>query len=123
MSSNSKRVAGVIFVKVNGAQMQARGNFKYNLGKNKKEGVVGADGVHGYSEKPQIPFVEGEITDSGDLDLEALVGIDDATCTLELANGKTIVISDGWYAGEGTGETEEGKVDFRFEGMSGDQVR
>lgn len=120
--AGKNRIGGIIALKVNGDIYFAKGNFTYNLGKPKREGVVGADTVHGYKETPQVPFVEGEITDRNELSLEDLVTLDDATITLELANGKVITLSEAWYAGEGTGNTEEGNIACRFEGMSAEEV-
>ncbi|MNG08647.1 Phage tail tube protein [compost metagenome] len=85
--------------------------------------MVGADRVHGFKETPQIPFIEGEITDRKELSLESLQATVDATVTLELANGKVIVLREAWYASEGTGNTEEGNIECRFEGMSAEEVR
>lgn len=118
----SNRIGGIIELKVNGSTFNAKGNFTYNIGRNMREGIVGADRVHGYKETPQIPFIEGEITDRAGLSLEALVGLTDATVMLRLANGKLIVLRQAWYAGEGTGNTEEGNIPFRMEGMSGEEV-
>lgn len=121
MSKN--RVGGIIELKVDGAILNAKGSFSYNIGRNKKEAVVGADAVHGYKETPQAPFIEGEITDSQDLSLESLQALESATIYLRLANGKLIVLRQAWYAGEGTGTTEEGAIAVKFEGMSADEVR
>ncbi|QJC78895.1 phage tail tube protein [Pseudomonas umsongensis] len=121
--AGKNRIGGIIALKLNGDMYFAKGNFTYNLGKPKKEGVVGSDRVHGYKEVPQVPFIEGEITDRNELNLEDLVTLDDATATLELANGKVIMLREAWYAGEGTGNTEEGNIALRLEGMSAEEVR
>jgi hypothetical protein len=121
--AGKNRIGGIIALKINGDMYFAKGNFTYNLGKPKKEGVVGSDRVHGYKEVPQVPFIEGEITDRNELNLEDLITLDDATVTLELANGKVIMLREGWYAGEGTGNTEEGNIALRIEGMSAEEVR
>lgn len=118
----SNRVAGIIEVRVDGATYSAKGNFTYNIGRPKREGIAGADKVHGYKDAVQIPFIEGEVTDRRSLDLGKMVEIDNATVMLRLGNGKLIVLRQAWYAGEGTGNTEEGNIDFRFEGMSGEEV-
>ena len=117
------RVGGIIFIKVDGVQYRAKGSWTYNLGQNKREGVVGADGVHGYKEMPQIPFIEGTITDDADISTETLLKVKDASVMLELANGKIISLKDAWFAGDGNGSTEEGEIDARFEGLSADEVR
>ena len=75
----SPRVGGIIELKVNGSIYNAKGNFTYNLGRPRREAVVGADAVHGFKETPQAPFIEGEITDSAQVNLEALVTLKDAT--------------------------------------------
>jgi len=109
------RRGGIISVKVNGELLQAKGNYTYNLGENKKDAIVGSDTIHGYTEKPQVPMIEGEITDRINTDLAALLKITSATITLNLAVGKTIVLTESWFAGEGTGNTEEGNIGVRFE--------
>lgn len=118
----AQRRGGIIQVAVNGVLYQAKGNWTYNLGRPMREALVGSDTVHGYTEKPQVAFIEGEITDSGTLDLAALVSMTDATVTLQLANEKMIALSDAWFAGAGTGNTEEGNVAVRFEGISAEEV-
>jgi len=121
--ASKNRVGGLISFKVDGDVYFAKGNFTYNLGRPKKQGVVGADRVHGYKETPQVPYVEGEITDRQEMSLEALQAIDEATVTLELANGKVIVLRQAWYASDGVGNTEEGNIECRFEGISAEEVR
>lgn len=116
------RRAGSIFLKVNGVTHQAKGNFTYGLGTPKREAIVGADTVHGYKEEQQAPYIEGAITDRGDLDLKALFMLDNALITLELGNGKAVALSGSWYAGEGTASTEEGEVPVRFEGLRAEEV-
>lgn len=120
---SSQRRGGIIQVQVGGVVYDAKGAWTYNLGKPKREAIIGSDGVHGYKETPQVAFIEGEITDRGSLNLKTLVTLTDTTVTLELANGKVIVLRSGWYAGEGTGNTEEGNIACRFEGMSADEVQ
>jgi len=118
-----QRRGGIIFLQINGEIFDAKGNFTYNLGRPMREAIVGADTVHGYKETPQVAFIEGEITDRGTLDLNSLVMLTGATVTLELANGKVIVLRDAWFAGEGTGNTEEGNIAVRFEAQSAEEVR
>lgn len=119
----SQRRGGLIQFQINGEIYDAKGEFTYNLGRPLRETIVGADGVHGYKETPQVPFIEGEITDRGNLNLAKLVSETGATVTLELANGKVVVLRDAWFAGEGTGNTEEGNIAVRFEGMNAEEVR
>lgn len=121
--ANELRRGGIIFLKVNGEMQDAKGNFTFNIGAPKRDAIVGADAIHGYKDVPQIPFIEGEITDRGSLDLKALLLTENATVTLELANGKVISLRNAWYAGEGTGNTEEGNMGVRFEATSGEEIQ
>lgn len=111
----STRRGGVIFVKADGAQFDVKGQFEYNLGVPKRDPIIGHDGTHGYKEVPQEAYISGEITDSVDLNLKNdLLTLSGATITLELANGKVIVLEEAFYSGEGTGQTEEGNIAVRF---------
>jgi hypothetical protein len=119
--SNQRR-GGIIQVAMNGELLDVKGNWTYNLGRAKRDGIVGSDRVHGFSEKVQIPFLEGEITDRKNLDLKKVLDATDATVTMALANGKTFVLRSAWQAGEGTANTEEGNVPVRFEGLDAEEV-
>lgn len=123
----TKRRAGLIQLTVDSTRFDCKGNFTYNLGKPKREAIVGSDGIHGFKETPQQAFIEGEITDKGTLSLSALTSLEGVTAVLQLARGpdgpaKAVVLRDAWYAGEGTGNTEEGNIGVRFESDSGDEV-
>lgn len=119
----NRRVGGIIFLKVNGELFQAKGEFTYNVNPVKRESVVGQDVVHGFSELPKAIFIEGSITDSDELDLEAFQAIRDATITLELANEKVIVLRESFYAADGDVTTNAGEIQVRFEAISGEEVR
>jgi len=121
--AGKNRIGGTISLKVDGDMYFVKGDFTYNIGKPKKEGVVGPDRVHGYKEVAQIPFIEGEITDRAEMSLDTLLNIDGATIMLELANGKVIALREAWYASEGTVNTGEGNIGARFEGMSAEEIR
>lgn len=103
-------------------QYEAKGAFTYNLGSPNRDAIVGHDGTHGFKELPQVAFLEGEFTDRGDLDLKTLQSIEDATITLELANGKNILFRNAWYASEGNVQTEEANIAVRFECMSAEEI-
>jgi hypothetical protein len=118
----AQRRAGMIQVQVNGEIQDAKGNFSYNLGKPKREAMMGADRFHGYKEVPQVAFIEGQLTDRGSLDLAALVTAKNATVTLTLANDKTIVLGDAFFAGEGTASTEEAEIVVRWEGSGAEEA-
>lgn len=118
-----ERVGGIIEIKANGELYSAKGSWTYNLGKPKREMVIGSDGVHGYKEMPQESYIEGAITDNSQMDLETLLTLKDATVTLTLANSKVIVLREAVFTGEGNVTTEEGEIAAKFSGKSGEEVR
>jgi len=118
----AQRRAGLIQLQINGEIESAKGNFTYGLGAHRREAIIGSDGIHGYLERPQVGFIEGEITDRGDLDLRKIFEGKDVTVTLALANEKVVVLRDAWFAGEGVGNTNEANIAVRWEGASAEEV-
>lgn len=120
---SNRRVGGVLFLTIDGELFQVKGEFTYNINPFKRESVLGPSAVHGYSEKAQVQFIEGAITDSAELDVEAFQRITDATLNLELANSKVIQLREAFYAADGDVTTDEGEIQVRFEGISGREIR
>lgn len=119
----AKRVGGRIFLKADGIQFDAKGQFTYNLGEDQREEVMGHDGLHGVKAIPQPARLEGEITDNFDLDLKNdLLNITDATITLELYNGKTVSFPNAAYTGTGDVQTEEGNVAVKFVSDTAEEI-
>lgn len=116
------RIGGTIQVTINGKVYSPKGEFTYRINKKKREGMTTAVDVPGYIETPLIPFLEGEITDSKNLDVQALQEVEDATITLLLANGKTVVFEHAWYAADGDIGTQEGNIQVRFEAKSAEEI-
>lgn len=116
------RIAGTIFVQVNGTTYNVEGDWTYDLGVPKRTGLVGADRPHGYKEEPKIPYIEGNIRDSADLDVKVLCGISNATLTVKLANGKTVMFSGAYFAGDGTVGTMEALIKSRWEADFAEEV-
>jgi hypothetical protein len=111
-----QRRGGVIQLKVGGVTYDCAGQFSFNLGAPKREAIMGPDGIHGYKELPQVGYIEGEITDANGLSLTNLANVTGTPVSLTLANGKTVSIGSAFYAAEGTGQTESGNYQVRFEG-------
>ena len=78
------------------------GEFTYNLGKPKRQAEKnGALGVAGFSAEAQVPYCDGEIYDTENLDVENLLKTEAATVTIELFNGKTFLLTGATFCGEG----------------------
>ncbi len=115
--AQGERIGGVVRFQIDGEVLRVVGDFTYNDGQPMREGQVGSDEVHGYVERPQVPYLSGQIRDSRDLNVADLKRAKNVTATLELANGKLFVLYEGWFAGEGDMSTGEGTIEGKWEGM------
>ena len=117
------RIGGIFYLKVNGKIIiTTEGEFTYNIGKPKRQAEKsGALKVAGFSAEAQVPYIDGEIYDTADLDVEELLDRENATVTIELYNGKTVILTGAAFCGEGEFNTK-GRLKVRFEGMEGDIV-
>jgi hypothetical protein len=117
------RIAGVLELQVNGEIHAAKGDFTVNLGAHKRSGIKGSDGrLHGFREEPQLSYLEGKITVLGTTVVSTILNLIDATATLKLANGKTYVFRNAYYAGDGNITTGEAEMDFRLECESAEEI-
>lgn len=119
--SNLRR-AGLIGLDLDGETFDVVGNVVYSLGKAVREGLPGADRMHGYRETPGTPFAEMSLRDGSGVDLADLVTRDDSTLQLLLSNGKTFVLEQCWQAGTGEVSSESGEISARFEGMAAEEI-
>lgn len=116
-----KRVAGVSYLRVGSTQYPVQ-ELEYDVTSSTREAVNGMDGVHGYKETPKAPYISGQITTTTDVSIETLHGYTDTTVTAECPDGRVIVIRNAWYAAEATAAPADGKLAFKFEGLSGDEL-
>lgn len=118
----AKTIGGIVSLQVEGRTYPVKGSWTYDLGGVTREGVVGADRVHGYKEEPKIAFIEGTVSDTDEQDSKALSQLEGAVVILELRNGKAIVLRDAWAAGDWQTTTEESEVSARFEAAEAEVV-
>lgn len=115
------RVGGVAYVKVDGNNIAARGNFVIHPTEFERTGVAGQDSVHGYTEMPRVPAIEGDVTTDPGVSIMDMLGITDSTVQIECANGMVYVLRNAWQAGLVDLNTVEGSGKFRWEGLSMDE--
>lgn len=115
-------LAGIIQVQINGELFAAAGDFTYNIGQPKRETLVGATEIDGFSETPQPAVLEGTFRDKPELDLQGLLNITDATITLNLRNGKTIVFREAFFVGDGNVNTGNAEIEVVFNAKSAEEV-
>jgi len=117
--ANNNRVAGLMFVKVDGDQLPlGEGTVTLGIVPATREGVAGLSGPVGYKETPRVQHMEFECRTRGDLDVQALHDLGDGlTVVAECANKQVWSLGDAWLAGEPDPDVGEGTVTLRFEGM------
>ena len=118
----AQRIAGIAFLKVDGDLYPLRGNFTVSPSPIERAGIAGQDYVHGYSELPRVPYIEGDVSLVRELSIEDLGDIVNATVTAELANDKTYVLREAWCRSALELNTREGQTRVRFEGVSCDEI-
>lgn len=91
---HSRQAAGVIYVKTDGEQIEANGEFAYRLSGTKREYKMNANGTGYWTETPEQGFIKGAVTDLNETDIETLKNAAGVTVTLELGNGKVISAKD-----------------------------
>lgn len=114
-----KRAAGIVYVKIDGEQIPARGSFTWRLSGEKKEYECNADGSGYITGKAEPGFIKGAITDLADVDVEKIRDAESVTVTLEKGNGKVISAKDAIQidAMEGNSETGEIPVEWRSDSV------
>jgi hypothetical protein len=119
----SQRIGGTLLFRIDGVQYAARGKFEYSPLASEKDGVAGQDEVHGFTEKPAIPSIKGDLSDLGQVSVTQLQNITSSALTLELANGKTIILSGAWLKGAVSVNTEEGSYGVEFQGRTATELQ
>ena len=112
------RIAGVAYLKADGIQLPLRGNFTVSPSQVERAMLAGQDGVHGYSEMPRVPFIEGDVSLTADVTVAQLESFVASTVTAELANGKTYVLQGGVTTAAFALNTKDGLTRVRFEGIT-----
>ena len=121
-TGSNQRIGGVATVTIDGQQYALRGNMKVVPSTVKREGIAGQDAVHGYTEMPIVPSIEGDFSTLPGLSLQTLENVVDSTVIAQLANGKTYVLTDAWTESAFEIETAEGKFSAKFEGLTCEEI-
>lgn len=118
----ARAIAGTAFLKVDGAQYPLKGNFVVSPAAVERAGISGQDYVHGYSELPRVPFIEGDVSLVFELSTEDIEAVTNATVTAELINGHTYVLKEAWCTSAFDLNTRDGQTRVRFQGTSCDEL-
>ena len=120
--ANTNRIGGVLSLTIDGTPYAARGNFSVMGASVKREGIAGQDAVHGYTEKPVVPSIKGDLSTVPGLSIEALQAITSSTIIASLANGRSYALRNAWSTSAFEIDTSEGKIGVEFQGLSCDEI-
>lgn len=91
MAGAQRRLAGTVFVSVDGQTIPIVADCEWTVSDITRESLLGMDGFHGYSEKPAICHMQATFRDTGDRLAATFRDMVNVTVVFELANGKTII--------------------------------
>jgi len=116
------KLGGIFHLRIDTKLYQAgEGAFTFSPGGIKREAKLSSSGVAGFTAKPIVPFVDGELILSKELEISDLQKADNVTVTLDLYSGKTFILREAFFVGEGEASTD-GTLKIRFEGKTGELI-
>jgi len=118
----AQRIAGVAFVKVNGNMYPLRGNLTVSPSPMERAMIAGQDYVHGYSELPRVPYIEGDFSTLQGLSIETIAAMVNVTVTAELANNTNFVLQEACCRAALEINAREGQFRVRFEGTACNEI-
>lgn len=114
------KLGGISYIQIDGDSNWAVSDesITYSTGGPKREAILSSNGIAGFSEKPTVPYIEGTFLDIPERDFKVFKTMTNVTVQLDKPNGRSVILSQAWYAGDYEGDTD-GKRKFRFEGKKG----
>lgn len=117
-----KRISGVAYIKADARQYTLEASLTLSIQKESREGKTGLSGVAGYGINQRVPFVEATAYTTNGFSVSELLGITNATVTVELANGKNYIFMEAWQAGDLDVDGANGTAPLRFESMNAKEI-
>jgi hypothetical protein len=115
MAANPNRLAGTVFLYVDGANYMLAGDFEYSVSGVQRETLVGMDRVHGFSVKPKQGHIAGTIRNWNGLSVAAVNAMENVTVVAQLTSGKTVVGRAMWTVDEQTVKSTDATLDVKWE--------
>lgn len=110
-----KKVAGTVYVKVDGGQLTVTGGAECPLMDVKRETV--APGC--FKEEDLAPYVKLTAVDDPDLDIARIAAATDSTLVVELKNGRVYTLAGAYLVGEPASKSDDGTIEFEWNGTKG----
>lgn len=115
MAVHEKRVRGVIYFKIDGEQLAARGSVVYKLSGFQNQTYANVDGSMAIGGAPLLGYIECQLNNYQHIDTATLMGKEGVTVTVDCGNNKIIVAKDAVQVGEMEVNAEDGTMTIRFE--------
>lgn len=119
MADTTNRLAGTVYIDIDGQSYPTVDGVEYAPGLVEREMLVGADSVHGYSEKPVTAKIKATFRDTGGTSVAGFNAMTNVTITGQLANGKLIIARQMTQTGEISVNVMEATFAVTFEGPQG----
>jgi Phage tail tube protein len=113
----AQKFAGIAYLMVDNVQYRLRGNFTVSPSPVERTMIAGQDGVHGFQELPRVPFIEGDLSTTSDLNLESLDGMTNVQVIAQLSNQKQYTLIGATCKAALEANTRDGQVRVRWEGL------
>jgi hypothetical protein len=110
-----QRVAGTVYVKVDGQQLTIEGGVEAPLSDKERETLVPGF----FSEKDLTPYINMDALHTPDFPLEKLVNGTDMTVMAEFKNGSIYILSGAYIVGAPASSGDDGKISLEFHGVQG----
>ena len=110
-----KKIAGTVYVKVDGGQLTVTGGVECPLSESKRETI--APGF--FKEEDLHAYIKLSAVDDPELPIKQIMAATNSTITAELANGRVFVLSGSYVVGEPASKGDDGTIDFEWNGVKG----
>jgi hypothetical protein len=112
------RIAGVASWSVGARTLAVKGSLTISPSQYERAGIAGQDYVHGYSENPVVPYIEGDVSLQPGTRVSDIDAMTNETVTVQCADGRVFVLREAFRAGRSEVNTKDGQFRVRFEGTS-----
>lgn len=112
-----QKVAGTVYIKVDGRQLVISGACECPIGDVIRETIDGAPGH--FSERDRAPYVKVDAVHTTDFPIDEITSGTDMTVQAELRNGKVYVLTGAYLVGETASTADDGKIALEFNGVRG----
>lgn len=110
-----KKVAGTVYLKLDGEQIELTGGVEVPLSATKRETIV-----PGFAKEEDVaPFMKFDAVKTPGVDWQKIARAMDMTGTAEFKDGSVYVLEGAYVVGDMNLNSEDGKVSMELNGVKG----